>query len=93
MTQSLVATPTKRMERLAHLTTDEQALMVRVGARISSVRTSERRRTIASVAELAAIDASYLGELERGRVNPSLATLSRVAVALGVPVKAFVDDG
>jgi transcriptional regulator with XRE-family HTH domain len=84
--------PTKRMERLAHLTPEEQALMRRMGVRIAAIRTSQPARTIASVAASAMIDESFLGELERGRVNPTVMTLSRLATTLGVPLEAFFDE-
>jgi transcriptional regulator with XRE-family HTH domain len=40
--------------------------------------------TIAQVARAAAVDASYLGELERGRRNVSVTTLLELARAVGV---------
>jgi transcriptional regulator with XRE-family HTH domain len=50
-----------------------------------------------SVHELAAragISVSYLGEIERGAVYPSLNTLKRLAEELGVPVNALLgQDG
>ena len=41
------------------------------------------------LAERAAIQRSYIADLERGGRNPSVRTLLRVANALGVPMTAF----
>ena len=42
-------------------------------------------------AALANIDRSTYGKLERGLINPSLLTLSRVAVALGLTLSALLE--
>lgn len=44
------------------------------------------------LAERAAIQRSYLADLERGRRNPSVRTLVKVANALGIAVSALFDD-
>jgi transcriptional regulator with XRE-family HTH domain len=43
------------------------------------------------LAERAAIQRSYLADLERGRRNPSVRTLVKVANALGIAVSALFD--
>lgn len=80
----------KRAERLGHLTAPELAELARLGAHVSAVRKSQPRRTITAVAQLAGINPSSLGELERGRVNPGYVLLLRLATALGVPVALLV---
>lgn len=80
----------KRIDRLAHLTADEQAELARLGVQITSVRKSEPRRTIIAVAERAGINPSSLGELERGRTNVTYVVLLRLANALDVPVSDLV---
>jgi transcriptional regulator with XRE-family HTH domain len=44
------------------------------------------------LAERAAIQRSYLGDLERGYRNPSVRTLVKVANALGVSLATLFDD-
>ena len=40
----------------------------------------------------AAIDLTYLGGIERGRRNPSLMVMARIADALGVPLPRLLSD-
>lgn len=54
-----------------------------VGARLRQLRHA-RRLTQEQVAERAGLSHKFLGELERGRANPTLTTLSAVSEALGV---------
>ena len=58
---------------------------VDVGGRLRQVRRA-RRRTLREVAQAAGISESFLSQLERGRANASVATLRRVAGALGVGI-------
>ena len=44
------------------------------------------------LAERAAMQRSYLADLERGSRNPSVRTLVKVANALGVPPSALVNE-
>ncbi|MBI4425124.1 MAG: helix-turn-helix transcriptional regulator [Elusimicrobia bacterium] len=53
-----------------------------IGARMRVCRIA-RRKTQAQVAEAAGIDASFYGQVERGRNVPSLKTLLAIARALG----------
>jgi transcriptional regulator with XRE-family HTH domain len=41
----------------------------------------------------AAVDRTYVGRLERGIENPTVAILERLARALSVPVADFFDEG
>ena len=52
-----------------------------IGARIKSLRL-ERRMDITDVAQLAAIDASTLSRIEKGKFSPSFDILCRIAAAL-----------
>lgn len=40
----------------------------------------------------AEIDRTYVSRLERGRENPTVAVLERIAAALDVPIAAFFDE-
>jgi XRE family transcriptional regulator, regulator of sulfur utilization len=42
------------------------------------------------LAEKADLNRSYLGEVERGRVMPSLATAAKLAAALEIPLSALL---
>jgi len=55
----------------------------RVGARLKQLRHA-RRLTQEQLAERAGLSYKFLGELERGRGNPTLTTLAAVSEALGV---------
>ena len=55
----------------------------RVGARLKELR-RERRLTQEQLAEAAGLSYKFLGEVERGRGNPTLTTLSALSEALGV---------
>jgi transcriptional regulator with XRE-family HTH domain len=50
-----------------------------------------RRRTMAWLAERAAISLVYLGEIERGKKYPSALVLERLAWALALPVSVMLE--
>ena len=56
-----------------------------LGARLRRLRVG-RRRTLRDVASAAAVSESFLSQIERGRSNPSISSLARIAAALGVAV-------
>jgi transcriptional regulator with XRE-family HTH domain len=58
---------------------------VDVGERLRAIRTL-RRVTLKTVAERADLSESFLSQVERGRANASVASLKRIAAALGVNV-------
>jgi transcriptional regulator with XRE-family HTH domain len=58
---------------------------VDVGERLRAIRTL-RRATLKTVAERADLSESFLSQVERGRANASVASLKRIAAALGVNV-------
>jgi transcriptional regulator with XRE-family HTH domain len=49
-------------------------------------------RTIASVAVDAGLSVPYIANLENGRGNPTLATLTRLAAALGTTLRVTLED-
>lgn len=55
----------------------------RLGARLKQLRKA-RRLTQEQLAERAGLSYKFIGEVERGRANPSLTTLGRLSEALGV---------
>lgn len=56
-----------------------------LGRRLRELRRS-RRRTLRTVAEAAEVSESFLSQVERGRANPSVSSLTRIAAALGLTV-------
>jgi transcriptional regulator with XRE-family HTH domain len=58
---------------------------VDVGERLRAIR-RRRRVTLRTVAERADLSESFLSQVERGRANASVASLKRIAAALGVSV-------
>ena len=49
-------------------------------------------RTIASVAVDAGLSVPYIANLENGRGNPTVATLTRLAEALGATLRVELED-
>lgn len=68
---------------------DEDA--VRFGAIVTRLR-MERRWTIADLARLTGLNATWLGVLERGGNVPSLATIFKLAEVFGVEAAALVRE-
>src|SRR5262249_60114721 len=58
---------------------------VDVGDRLRAIR-HLRRATLRTVADRAELSESFLSQVERGRANASVASLRRIAAALGVNV-------
>lgn len=64
-----------------------------IGAKIRQLRT-QKGLTLQELARKTSTTAGYLSQLERDLTDPSLATLRRVASALGVPVFSLLrEDG
>ncbi len=59
------------------------------GEKIRLLRTG-KKMSLQELAQKAKISVSYLSEIERGTVYPSLATLQRVAGGLGVPASSLL---
>jgi len=62
-----------------------EAERVDVGERLRAIRRL-RRLTLKTVADRADLSESFLSQVERGRANASVASLKRIAAALGVNV-------
>ena len=66
---------------------------VDLGERLRAIRLL-RRRTLKHVAEASGVSESFLSQLERGRTGASVATLQRLAVALGIEISdLFATNG
>jgi transcriptional regulator with XRE-family HTH domain len=66
---------------------------VDLGERLRAIRLL-RRRTLKDVALAAGVSESFLSQLERGRTGASVASLQRLAAALGIEVSdLFASDG
>ena len=65
---------------------------VDVGERLRVIR-SLRRRTLREVAERAGLSESFLSQVERGRASASIASLRRIADALGVSIADLFQPG
>lgn len=62
-----------------------------VGNRLREARRAQNR-TLREVAKAADISESFLSQVERARVSASIATLRRIAVALGVTIGDLFED-
>lgn len=66
---------------------------VDVGERVRAIR-NLRRLTLRDVAARTDLSESFLSQVERGRANPSISSLQRIAAALGIAVSdLFSDEG
>lgn len=62
-----------------------------IGQRIRQER-NKLRLTQEQLAELAGVNESYIGQIERAAKNPSLESLIKIAKALGVTIDYFLMD-
>lgn len=63
-----------------------------IGTRIRSIR-AQQGRTLEDLAHACECSKSLLSKIETGKVIPALATLSKIANALGVRVSVLLEDG
>lgn len=63
-----------------------------LGARINLIR-RQRRLSLRDVGEQAEVSASFLSQLERGQSGASVATLMKIASALGVSIPDLFSNG
>jgi len=83
--QSAMSPRTRRRSRSA------PARPLTLGARLRRLRL-ERGLTMKEVARRAALTESFISQLERDRVNPSVASLQRLTAALGTPLGRLFDE-
>ena len=60
------------------------------GRRVRELR-QKRKLTQEKLAELAGVDIGYLGSIERGQENPTLAVLDKIATAFGTTLNQILD--
>jgi transcriptional regulator with XRE-family HTH domain len=77
---------------MARLPVTRDQILKLLAQRIRSLRTA-KGWTQEEFAELAAIQRSYLADLELGRRNPSVRTLVRVASAFGTAAQELLEGG
>ncbi len=65
---------------------------IEVGERLRAIRRL-RRATLHAVAERAGLSESFLSQVERGKANASVASLTRIAAVLGVHVADLFEPG
>ncbi|HSV56875.1 MAG TPA: helix-turn-helix domain-containing protein [Magnetospirillaceae bacterium] len=65
--------------------------MREIGGKIRALR-KEQRRTLHDLAEAVGTSVSMISQVERGSAQPSIATLWKLADALGVPVVHFFSE-
>lgn len=90
----------ERDKRLLHLDAEWRDALESFGQRVRELRHAASaaeteaggaRVTLAVLAQRAGLNASTLGELERGRVNPTFVVMARLARALGVSTALLCD--
>ena len=64
---------------------------ISIGSRLADLR-KEHRYSIRNLALRANVSASLISDVERGKVEPSISTLKRVASALGTTLTYFFSD-
>lgn len=69
----------------------EEALREELGRRLRAGR-SAQGRTLASVAMQAGLSVPYVANLESGRGNPTLSSLHRLAVSLGIALSELLAE-
>ena len=62
-----------------------------LGRNVRRIR-QQRRMTQEKLAFEAEIDLTYMGGIERGKRNPSLLVMARIAEALSVPLTKLLSD-
>jgi transcriptional regulator with XRE-family HTH domain len=63
-----------------------------IGSRIRTIRL-QQGRTLTEIAAACDLSKSLISKIETGKVVPALATLSKIAAALGVRLSVLMEDG
>ncbi|MCU0671318.1 MAG: helix-turn-helix domain-containing protein [Myxococcota bacterium] len=75
-------------ERRGLVAVDEQAFLLTLGARVRELRRN-RGWTLEDLAHAADVHATHLSAVERGKRNPTVGVLAKLADALDVQLSAF----
>lgn len=69
---------------------NEQDFLIAIGSRIKKIRTAKNmsQQRCASICDF---EKSNLSRIESGRTNPTLLTLRKISIALGVKLSDLVD--
>jgi len=62
-----------------------------IGERLSGLR-KEHRYSIRGLAQMAGVSASLISDIEKGKVEPSISTLKRLATSLGTEITFFFSE-
>lgn len=81
--------PTKRRDKAGESTTGEAP---RVGVALAALRAS-RNLSMDALSRQSGVSKSMLSQIERGRANPTVAVVWRLANALGVPLAGLLGAG
>jgi mannose-6-phosphate isomerase-like protein (cupin superfamily) len=76
---------------VAEIAAPEEEAELSIGARLAALR-KEHRYSIRALASRANVSASLISDVERGKVEPSISTLKRVADALGTTLTYFFSN-
>jgi transcriptional regulator with XRE-family HTH domain len=69
---------------------DKEAFLIKLGARISTLRKSQKMKQ-AELAALCDIETPNLRRIEAGRTNPTALTCLKISQALNIPLKDIFD--
>lgn len=67
-----------------------EELLIKIGNNIRKFR-KEKNLSIESLALICSINTNYLGDLERGRRNPTISILNKVCLGLNINLKQLFD--
>lgn len=76
---------------LPHIPREGRLEIVELGKRLRR-RRQDLGQTLATVAAAAGVSVPYVANLERGRGNPTIEVLHKIAVALDVPLATLMDE-
>lgn len=62
----------------------------KLGMNLKRIRT-EKGISQGSIARMLKIDKAFISNIENGKTNPTLATIEKIAKALGIPVNKLIE--
>lgn len=67
-------------------------LNIVIGNKLKNIRSS-RNLSLDDVAEMTGVSKAMIGQIERGKSNPTVSTLWKISTGLKVSFSAFIDEG